>query len=274
MPSDGRSSRAGAIALHVAIAAAGFTIGLAFMGVLRPGLIFIALLPVVGILALGVAFPVTGVFGRVLHRGRSGRCELALTFDDGPDATWTRPILDLLDAHGQRATFFVIGARVEKHPELLQEIARRGHEIGNHTWDHSYLTPLMHPEALTEELVRSNQLIEHLTGQRVRWFRPPVGLVSPRVVSAVDHTSMEIVCWSATARDGTRRTTINDAYQRLEPALTPGAIIVLHDARVNDARFDEGGEEPVALRVLDRLLERMHADGLRSVTLSELFAPR
>ena len=274
MPSDGRSSRLGAIALHAAIAIAGFTIGLAFKGVLRPALILIALLPVVTILALGVAFPRTGVFARVLHRGPPGRRELALTFDDGPDATWTRPILDLLDAHGQRATFFVIGARVEKNRELLQEIARRGHEIGNHTWEHSYLTPLVHPEALAEELARTNQLIETLTGRGVRWFRPPVGLLSPRVVSAADRTNLDIVSWSATARDGTRRTSATEAYQRLEPALSPGAILVLHDARVNDAQFDRGGEEPVALKVLERLLERMNADGLRSVTLSELFAPQ
>lgn len=274
LPSDGRSSRIGLFALHAAIAVAGFTIGLAFKGVLRPGLIVVALLPIVAILAVGVAYPITGVFARVLHRGHSGRRELALTFDDGPDATWTRPILDLLDAHGQRATFFVIGARAERNKELLQEIARRGHEIGNHTWDHSYLTPLMHPEAIQEEVERTNQLIEGLIGGRVRWFRPPVGLVSPRVISAVDRTSMEIVSWSATARDGTRRTSVDQAYQRLEHQLTPGAIVVLHDARVNDPQFDKGGEEPVALRVVERLIERMQKENLRSVTLSELFAPR
>lgn len=272
MPSDGRSSRLGLIALHATIAVAAFTFGLAFKGVVRPALIFVALLPVVALLAVGVAFPATGVFARVLHRGTSGRREIALTFDDGPDPNWTRPVLDLLDAHGQHATFFVIGARAERHPELIREIVSRGHEIGNHTWDHSYLTPLMHPEALEEELTRTNQLIEGLIGDRVRWFRPPVGLVSPRVVSAVDRTSMEIVCWSATARDGTGRTSAVEALDRLEHVMDPGAILVLHDARVNDAKFDNNREPPVAIEVLGTLLDRMEARDLRSVTLSALFA--
>lgn len=273
MPSDGRSSRLGLIALHATIALAAFIFGLAFKGVVRPALIFVALVPVVAMIAIGVAFPATGVFARVLHRGHSGRREIALTFDDGPDPLWTRPVLDLLDAHGQRATFFVIGARAERHPDLIREIVSRGHEIGNHTWDHSYLTPLMHPEALQEELMRTNQLIEGLIGDRVRWFRPPVGLVSPRVVSAVDRTSMEIVCWSATARDGTGRTSAQAAFERLEHELEPGAIFVLHDARVNDAKFDSSRQPPVALEVLALLLEKMNAHGLRSVTLSALFAP-
>lgn len=274
MPSDGRSSYLGAIAFHVSIAIAAFSAGLAVAGALRPALALVAVLPLITVLALGVAFPITGVFTRARHRGTSGRREIALTFDDGPDPRWTPPLLDLLDAHGQRATFFVIGARAEAHTELLQDIARRGHEIANHTWSHSYLTPFLSPRRLTSELNQTNAVIEQLTGQRPRWFRPPVGLLSPRVVSGADHANVEIVCWSATARDGTRHTSINEAYDRLERALTPGAILVLHDARVNDARFDDGHEEPIAIRVVSRLLERMAALDLRSVTLSELYAPR
>lgn len=274
MPSDGRSSRLGSIALHASIAVAAFSAGLAVAGALRPSLVFAALLPLIAVLSVGVAFPVTGVFTRAIHRGTSGRREIALTFDDGPDPRWTPPLLDLLDAHGQRATFFVIGARAELYPGLLQDIAARGHEIGNHTWSHSYLTPFLSPRGLARELIQTNTVIEQLTGKRPRWFRPPVGLLSPRVVSGADHANVEIVCWSATARDGTRRTTINEAFERLNRALKPGAILVLHDARVNDARFDEGHEEPVAIRVVSQLLDRMEAQGLRSVTLSELCAPQ
>lgn len=272
MPSDGRSSRFGSIALHLSIALAAFSAGLAVAHVIRPTLVLAALLPLLAVIGMGVAFPVTGVFERVVHRGTSRRAEIALTFDDGPDARWTPPLLDLLDTHGHRATFFVIGSRVEQNPELLKDMVRRGHEIANHTWSHSYLTPFLSPTGLARELTRTNALIEGLTGRSPRWFRPPVGLLSPRVVAGAELAQLEIVCWSATARDGTRHTSVNEAYQRLDSALSPGAILVLHDARVNDARFDQGDEAPIALRVVSRLLEKMEAQGLRSVTLSELFA--
>ncbi|MEO7997775.1 MAG: polysaccharide deacetylase family protein [Gemmatimonadaceae bacterium] len=274
MPSDGRSSHFGSIAFHLSISVAAFAAGLAVAGVLRPVMVLAALLPFVATVAVGVALPISGVFTRVVHRATSGRAEIALTFDDGPDARWTPPLLDLLDAHEQRATFFIIGGRAELHPQIVQDIARRGHEIANHTWDHSYNTAFMSPRALASELTRTNTLLEQLTGKRPRWFRPPVGLLSPRVVAGADQAKIEIVCWTATARDGTRRTSVNEAYQRLEHALKPGAILVLHDARVNDEQFDKGDEPPVALRVVSRLLDRMETEGLRSVTLSELCAPR
>lgn len=268
MPSDGRSSRWGAIGFHLAIAWAGFGAGLAVAGAIRPLLAAMSALPLVLAIVVGVRFPNAGVFARPLYRGISGRRELALTFDDGPDLRWTPALLDLLETRQQRATFFVIGKRAAKHPALLQDMVRRGHEIANHTWSHSYLTPFMSPKTLTAELVRTNAVIEAATGHRPRWFRPPVGLLSPRVVLGAERANVEIVCWSATGRDGTERTSADEVYASLEPALLPGAILVLHDARIDE------DAEPNAVQVVSRLLDRMESLGLRSVTLSELFAPQ
>ena len=268
MPSDGRASHLGVIAFYAAIAWAAFGLGLSVGGAIRPLLALAMCSPLLVTIVVGVCLPVSGVFGRPYYRGVSGRRELALTFDDGPDPRWTPSLLDLLDLNHQRATFFVIGERADKYPELLQDMVRRGHEIANHTWSHSYRTPFMSPETLAAELVRTNTVVERATGQRPRWFRPPVGLLSPRVVLGAERAGLDIVCWSATARDGTERTSANDAFVRLEPALAPGAILVLHDARF------KGDSEPTAARVVSRLLHRMDAVGLRSVTLSELFAPR
>ena len=205
-------------------------------------------------------------FGGAVRTGPTGT--LSLTFDDGPDPRWTPGLLDLLEARQQRATFFVIGERAAKYPELLQDMTRRGHEIANHTWSHSYLTSFMSPGTLAAELLRTNAVVEGTTGQRPRWFRPPVGLMSPRVVAGAELAHTEIVCWSATARDGTARTSIDKAFARLEPALSPGAILVLHDARINEH------ESPIATQTVSRLLDRMDALGLQSVTLSELFGSR
>lgn len=266
MPSDGRSSLYGAYVLHAAIALGAFCAGIAVRGAIRPLFAVLALLPVFVVIGIGVAFPASGVFARALHRGISGRREIALTFDDGPDVRWTPAILDLLDARNQRATFFVVGERAAAEPALLRDIASRGHEIANHTWSHSYLTPFMSPSVLADELRRTNAVIESATGQRPRWFRPPVGLLSPRVVAGVNRVGLDTVSWTATARDGVARTTVAEGIRRLAPSLVPGAILVLHDARIN------GNQEPTARQILTELLDRMDALGLRSVTLSELCA--
>lgn len=266
MPSDGRSSRFGQLGLHATVAFAAFCAGLAVGGILSPAFAVLALLPLVAAIAVGVAFPISGVFARPVHRGVSGRHEVALTFDDGPDSRWTPALLDLLDARNHRATFFVIGERAARNTALLQDIAGRGHEIANHSWSHSFLTPFMSPIRLADELRRTNAVVERATGRRPRWFRPPVGLLSPRVVAGAERANLEMVCWSATGRDGVARTTADEAFNRLEPALSPGAILVLHDARLS------GDSEPAARQILSRLLDRMEATGLRSVTLSELCA--
>jgi peptidoglycan-N-acetylglucosamine deacetylase len=266
MPSDGRSSHFGQLALHLAVALAGFSGGLAAAGALRPALALVALLPTFVVIGIGVVFPVSGVFARPVHRGISGRPEIALTFDDGPDARWTPAVLDALDARDQRATFFVIGEKAARNPELLQDIARRGHEIANHSWSHSNFTPFKAPAAIADELLRTNAVVEQVTGRRPRWFRPPVGLLSPRVAEGARRAGLELVCWTASARDGVARTTPDAAFKRLDPALQPGAILVLHDARVS------GDGEPAALEILIRTLDRMEKVGLKSVTLSELRA--
>lgn len=266
MPSDGRSSRFGQIGLHATVAFAAFCAGLAVKGALSPSLAVLALLPMVSAIVVGVVFPISGVFARPVHRGVSGRKEVALTFDDGPDPRWTPALLDLLDERNHRATFFVIGERAAQNTALLQDIAQRGHEIANHSWSHSFLTPFMSPKALAAELQRTNAVIERATGKMPRWFRPPVGLLSPRVAAGAERASMDLVCWTATGRDGVAHTTPDEAFSRLEPALSPGAILVLHDARLS------GDGEPAARLILSRLLDRMEERGLRSVTLSELCA--
>lgn len=268
MPVDGRSSRLGSPLFFITLAIAAFAAGMGVRGALPLWIVVACVLPFIATIAMGVAFPISGVFARAVHRGARTKPLIALTFDDGPDAQWTPPLLDLLDRHGQKATFFVIGERAEGQRALLQDIVTRGHELANHTWSHSYGTPFMSPRTLAAELVRTNTIIEQATGWRPRWFRPPVGLLSPRVVAGAELASMELVCWSRTARDGVERTSADDAFNRLMIDLTPGAILVLHDARL------QGHTPPVALEVVSRLLHRMEEQGLRSVTLSELCGPQ
>jgi peptidoglycan/xylan/chitin deacetylase (PgdA/CDA1 family) len=192
------------------------------------------------------------------------RPELALTFDDGPDPVHTLAILDTLEARGHRGTFFVIGERALSHEQVITAIAQRGHGLANHSYRHSYLTNFSPAKALAGDLRRTTEIIERATGVRTRWFRPPLGLLSPRVAEAARQAQLDLVAWTASARDGVPTRSRADAMARLEPHLRPGAILVLHDGRTRR------GGTPLAPTLLPTLLDRLEEKGLRSVPLDRL----
>jgi len=224
-------------------------------------------LALVAAIGAGVFLLGSGLFARPILAVAPARARdrLAITFDDGPDATHTPPLLELLERAGHRATFFVIGKRAEAAPELLAEIVRRGHGLGNHSYAHAYTTPFVHPTRLAADLANAQEVMAR-AGARVRFFRPPIGLLSPRVAEAARRIGLTIVGWSATARDGRASTTAETAAARLAAAARPGAILVLHDC------VERGARTPVAAAALPLLLEALAARGLRSVTLDELIS--
>lgn len=217
-------------------------------------------------LGAGIFLQGAGLFARPILAVAPGRAggRLALTFDDGPDPEHTRAVLDVLERRGHRATFFVIGARAEPQAELLAEIARRGHTLANHSWTHAHATPFWAVPRLVADLERAQALLARAQGRAPRWFRAPVGILSPRVVQAARRAGLELVGWSGTARDGVASTTVAQATARLLRAARPGAILVLHDAA------ERGGRRPIAPEVLERVLDAIEARGLKSVTLDEL----
>jgi len=269
MDGDGpRRAFAGGRALLVGACAAGIGLAVARAGgVAVPGwALALALLAIVVVAGVGVAFLGSGVFARPILAGRGDRPLVALTFDDGPDDGETRRVMDLLEARGHRGTFFVIGRRVVETPELVAEIARRGHGLGNHSFAHSYALTFRSPEKTAAELVAAGEAIERIAGVRTRWFRPPVGLLSPPLADGARRAGVELVGWSATARDGAAGARVEPAAARLVRGLRPGAILVLHDGA------DRGARRPIAAAVLGRVLDAMDARGLRSVTLDELLS--
>jgi peptidoglycan/xylan/chitin deacetylase (PgdA/CDA1 family) len=260
-----RASASGRPALLAILGSSYLGAGAALAGAPVPGWVLLAIfLGLVVALGLGVTFQASGIFASPLVAARTSRRELALTFDDGPDPLSTRAILDALEAGDHRGTFFVIGAHAVAHRDLLENIAARGHGLGNHSYRHSSLTNLLAPRRLAEDLKRTSAIIEGATGSRPRWFRPPVGLLSPRVAEAARRAQLDLVAWTANARDGVPSRSVSGAVARLEPHLRPGAILVLHDGRVG------GGTSPIALSVLTVVLERMKEKGLRSVSLDRL----
>jgi peptidoglycan/xylan/chitin deacetylase (PgdA/CDA1 family) len=164
----------------------------------------------------------------IVQRGdrRCGR--IALTFDDGPNPTCTPQILDLLDAHRVRATFFLIGRAAESHPELTRDIVRRGHDVGNHTYSHANLTRVP-PRILRQEIDKGRAVLEDVTGSPIRLFRPPWGYLSLRLLAHARRTGTRVVLWSVDSRDWMRngeesiREVISQTHMR------PGDIVLFHD---------------------------------------------
>lgn len=192
------------------------------------------------------------------------RREMALTIDDGPDPVVTPQVLDVLEAYGQRATFFCIADRVAAHPALAREIVARGHSIQNHTARHRHDFSLLGPRGYAAEITRAQDLLTQATGERPTCFRAPAGLRNPFLAPVLQRLGLSLVSWTRRGFD-TRERNPAKVLERLVRGLAAGDILLLHDG--NAARTVAG--RPVVLEVLPPLLERLQADRLRAVTLPE-----
>lgn len=166
--------------------------------------------------------------GMLLLRSRGG-AGVALTFDDGPHPHNTPRILECLARAGAKATFFLQGAEVEKHPALVREIAAGGHQVANHGWSHSRPVSIG-TGAYVAEVLRTQQLLEDLTGAPVkRDFRPPYGAVNARVFAALAGRGFRFVFWSIDSDDSTF-TEVPDLVARVA-AQQPnhGDIVLFHE---------------------------------------------
>lgn len=210
-----------------------------------------------------------GVFGNVLLAGPPDKPQVALTFDDGPDPETTPQVLDVLSQHGAHATFFVIGERAQRHPELIKRIVAAGHQVENHSHRHSWATAFGPTPKLVHELGLAQTAILDAAGKRPRFFRAPIGILSPPVVAAAQTLGLTIVGWTAKARDGWASTSVDAACRRLVRALRPGAILLLHDAG-EQLSANLPSRPTIAPAVLAVLLPKLAARGLSAVTLDEL----
>jgi peptidoglycan/xylan/chitin deacetylase (PgdA/CDA1 family) len=191
------------------------------------------------------------------------RGEVCITFDDGPDPEVTPQVLDLLDRAGAKATFFCVGEKAAAFPELLREIARRGHGIENHSHRHTGAFAFYGVFRLRRDLESVQAVVSGITGEVPRFFRAPAGLRSPLLDPVLARCGLRYVSWTRRGLDTVHRDP-EKVLRRLENGLAPGDILLLHD---NGAWRTRDGT-PVALAVLPKLLDRIHASGLKPVTLT------
>lgn len=229
------------------------------------------LIALVTVVNAGVIVLDLGVFLNVVREGRPGRQQIALTFDDGPHPVHTRRVLEMLRDAGAKATFFMVGEKVERHPDVVAEVVRDGHEVALHSQRHARLMLFWPERVLTQDLQRNQDAIEKACGVRPRLFRPPVGFSSPRLRTVVKELELTVIGWTARAYDGVGRPSVEQVVSRLEPRLRDGAIVLLHDACENN------DDAPTSLDALSTLLADLRQRKLQAVTVSELIgsdAPR
>ena len=189
----------------------------------------------------------------------AGRNEIALTFDDGPDPEVTPKVLDILDSHHAKASFFVIGDKAAAHPELIREIVKRGHSIENHSQKHSHVFGLFAWTALRKDIGTAQEIIAGITGQSPAFFRSPMGIRNPLLDPVIAQFGLRYITWT---RRGFDTVTSNAAVvlERLTRKMSAGDILLLHDRRTH-------GERAIVLEVLPALLDRIAAAGLKPVSL-------
>jgi peptidoglycan-N-acetylglucosamine deacetylase len=226
----------------------------------------------VAVTSYAAVHPRSQLFGATL-RGTGSRLQFAVTFDDGPNPAITPRLLDLLDQHGVRATFFVIGRFVRKCPELTREISARGHLLGNHTQTHPNLFWLS-PQSIRNELQECQTALQDATGTRARYFRPPFGLRNPWVVSTARELGMQTVMWTLLPGDW-RGKPVDWLTRRMQPIAIhatsaahrgTGDVVCLHDGAHRQLNADRSR----TLTALEYWLPRWRDVGLKFVTIGEV----
>jgi len=196
-----------------------------------------------GAYAYAAMWPGSQIFGRTLIAPRQPG-ELAITFDDGPNEEWTPKLLDLLARRDVKASFFLIGEQAQRQPALVRRIANEGHLIGNHSWSHPNLA-LTGKNRVEEELRRTSDALEQITGRAVRCFRPPFGARRPVVLRVAREQGLMPVMWNAMTDDWKEPSEERIArrlIEKIDRVCGKGFAgnIVLHDGGHREAAANRG----------------------------------
>jgi len=194
-------------------------------------------------------------FVRTIHKGEQGK--VALTFDDGPHSVHTPQILNVLKEEGVKASFFCIGRHAEKHPELLQRMMAEGHVIGNHTYSHTHRFGLFSEEKVLEEMQGGKAVLKSIIGRTPRFFRPPFGVMNPKIARAVAAERDIIIGWDLRSRDGVARSE-KQILDRVMPRLDKATLLLFHDTN------------PHSAEAVRKVIQHLRGQGKEIVSLEEL----
>jgi peptidoglycan/xylan/chitin deacetylase (PgdA/CDA1 family) len=181
--------------------------------------------------------------------------KIALTFDDGPNEI-TLSILEILEKYNVKAAFFCIGKNIEKHPEILKQIVEKGHTVGNHSYSHSNFFDFYRKNRVIGEILKTDSLIESVSGKKVQLFRPPYGVTNPSIRKALEVTKHKVIGWNIRSLDGVLKDE-KIIFARIKNRIVPGGIVLLHDA-------------PHTVTILERLMLHLESIEYKVVSIEEL----
>ncbi|AWB44820.1 polysaccharide deacetylase family protein [Paenibacillus sp. CAA11] len=188
--------------------------------------------------------------------------QVALTFDDVPDPRFTPQVLQVLRSKGVKATFFIVGNRAVKHPDLVRQINNEGHALGNHSYSHPVLKK-MKLEQFMQEILKTEDIIYRLTGKRPKIIRPPYGEVNEEEVKwAKDHHYM-IVNWNVDSLDW-KGLDQEKVKKNVLSEVGPGAIVLQH------AGGGTGSDLTGTIKALPQIIDQLRSEGYTFVTVPEL----
>ena len=193
----------------------------------------------------------------MLWKGKGNKCEIAITFDDGPDPIYTPQILGILKIHGVKATFFLVGEKIAMHTELVARIIADGHEVGNHSYTHPWFDRLSWKEAMAE-IEKTQSLIQVITGRPCRLFRPPFGKLCLISVFGAWVANLTCTMWNVDLKDFQANSAGEIlAALKCQP-LQPGDVLLYH------------GTNPHALKALPDILETIGRQKMQPVQISRM----
>ncbi len=188
---------------------------------------------------------------------------VAITVDDGPDPRYTPAILDIFESYNVKATFFLVGSEVEKHPDIAKRIFSEGHDIGNHTMTHPEMRNISYQEAI-KEISSANAAIAKITGADIQYFRPPKGVTNELIHKTLLDMGYTTVLWDLGLENKNCKTP-QEMSARVVNNVNPGNIILLHDGRLDRDK---------TVQALPAMLDGLRDKGYSFVTIAELMTHR
>ncbi len=203
-------------------------------------------------------------YGRTFTGLARGTKQLALTYDDGPNDPHTLRLLEVLERHNVRATFFLIGRFARQRPDIVREVVKAGHVVGNHTFTHPHLTFKSEAE-IRKELADCRAALQDVIGEHSNLFRPPFGGRRPAVLRIVRELSLEPVMWNVTGYDWNAppAAAIEDKVRK---QMRGGDVILLHDG----GHREMGADRSQTVIATNRLITGYRAEGYEFVTILQM----
>ena len=207
-------------------------------------------------------------YGRTFTGLSRGTKQLALTYDDGPNDPHTFRLLEVLARHNVQATFFVIGRYVQQRPDIVRELVKAGHIVGNHTFTHPLLT-LKSTDEVRRELSNCRKAIEEAIGEHSNLFRPPFGGRRPAVLHVARELGLEPIMWNVTGYDWNAPPAAA-IERKVQRQMRGGDVILLHDG----GHKQMGADRSQTVLTTDHLISLYRSAGYEFVTVQQMLEER